>query len=394
MSIDRIFRVRARRLNLREQPGTDARVLVKLDEGQAVARLDDVNRGGWWYVFADTPGEGIYIGHVWSEYLTPAFGAELVAGYAVRPPPVPAPPGEADAPGTDDASDSPERETGGETGVILDSDGSSPPTAGPPPAPAWPDGWNPAIPAARRHSTGNQGRRAGNGCIDRVILHITGTRDFETIIERFTTKSGGASAHYLVMPDGLIHQFVPENLRAFHSGINRTVRSLYQRQDGTWRQYKRYFSWHKGYPADAIFVDSRFAVVPPSRRAEDAVLVTPGHRGEWPDYAYFDRRWGRVAAPVGFTSPNHDPNSNSIGIEIFSIGARDPLADQYTADMYAALGMLVGDLCRRHNLPVSREAVCGHEDVNPVDRWGWDPNQGFDWERLFELARKIDTLVA
>ena len=41
-----------------------------------------------------------------------------------------------------------------------------------------------------------------------------------------------------------------------------------------------------------------------------------------------------------------------------------------------------------------REAVCGHEDVNPIERWGWDPNQGFDWERLFELARKIDTPVA
>ena len=48
MTIDRIFRVRARRLNLRQQPGTEAKVLVTLDEGQALARLDGVDRGGWW----------------------------------------------------------------------------------------------------------------------------------------------------------------------------------------------------------------------------------------------------------------------------------------------------------------------------------------------------------
>jgi len=385
MTIDRIFRVRARRLNLREQPGTEARVLVTLDEGQALARLDDVDRGGWWYVFADTPGEGIFLGHVWSQYLAPAFGAEPVAEQVVQLPSLPVPPDEADRPAAEEDAGSPARDALGGTGVILDA--GAPEEGAAAPEPAWPDGWNPSIPPGRRHVSENQGRRAGQGSIDRVILHITGTRDFEAIVRRFTERSGAASAHYLVMPDGLIHQFVPENLRAFHSGIQRTVRALYARQDGSWRQYKRYFSWHRGYPADAVFLNAANAVLAPSRQASEAVLVMTADRGEWPDYAYFDRRWGRLAVPAGFTAPDHDPNNNSIGIEIFSIGARSPLAEQYSPQMYSALASLVADICRRHRLPVTREAICGHEDVNPVERWGWDPNQGFDWERLFELAR-------
>lgn len=387
MTIDRIFRVKARRLNLRQQPGPEAKVLVTLDEGQALARLDDVDRGGWWYVFADTPGEGIFLGHVWSHYLAPAFAAGQGEEHPLREPAIPLHPDEADTPAEEAGPESPPRDPMGGTGVILDGGAEAPDVSGPAAPAQWPDGWNPSIPAGRRHMSENQGQRAGAGSIDRVILHITGIRDFEAIVRRFTERSGAASAHYLVMPDGLIHQFVPENLRAFHSGINRTVRALYARQDGSWRQYKRYFSWHKGYPADAVFLNAGNGVVAPSRRTSEAVLVMPGHRGDWPDYAYFDRRWGRLAAPVGFTAPDHDPNNNSIGIELFSLGARSPLADQYSADMYSALASLVADICRRHRLPVTRDAVCGHEDVNPVERWGWDPNQGFDWERLFELAR-------
>lgn len=385
MTIDRIFRVRARRLNLRQQPGTEAKVLVTLDEGQALARLDGVDRGGWWYVFADTPGEGIFLGHVWSQYLAPAFGGGEAQAPRLPEPAAVMHPDEADRPADGEDTGSPARDAVGAAGGILDA--GAPGAGEPAPAPAWPDGWNPSVPAGRRHVSENQGQRAGNGSIDRVILHITGIRDFDAIVRRFTERSGAASAHYLVMPDGLVHQFVPENLRAFHSGINRTVRALYARQDGSWRQYKRYFSWHRGYPADAVFLDAANAVVAPSRRASEAVLVMPGHRGEWPDYAYFDRRWGRMAAPVGFTAPGHDPNNNSVGIEIFSVGARSPVADQYSPEMYSALASLVADICRRRGLPLTRDAVCGHEDVNPVERWGWDPNQGFDWERLFELAR-------
>jgi hypothetical protein len=390
MSIDKIFRINVRRLNLREQPGTDSRVLVGLDAGQAVARLDEVDRAGWWYVFVDTPGEGIFLGHVYAQFLRPAF-SDAAAGQAVLGPVVQVPPGEGDAPAMETDDDStPERDAGG-MGTILDGDGTEPPTPTPPAQ--WTDGWNPAIPAELRYKSDNQSPRRGNGRIDRVIIHITGPGPLEKIVERFTVKGNFASAHYLVMPNGQIHQFVPETLRAWHAGINKHVGALYKRGDGSWRNYKRYFDWHKGYPPDAIYLDANGHMVPPSQREKSAVLVTPGHRGEWPDYGYFDRRWGRLPVPVGYT-PGFDPNNNSIGIEVFSVGKQTLDPRQYTDEMYSALGALVGNICQRHRLPISREAVCGHEDVNPVERWGWDPNQGFDWDKLFTLARQSAASVA
>lgn len=381
MSIHKIFRVNVSRLNLRAQPGMDAAVLVKLDAGQAVVRLDDADRAGWWFVFADTPGDGIYAGHVWAEFLRPAFD-QADTGLVEPPHPVPLPEGDVPATDEDGESDSPDRVPEGgmiEFDPVIETPEDE--------APVWTDGWNPAVPPDRRHANGNSGARRGSGAIDRIVIHVTGTLDMKTLVNRFTTSSGGASAHYLVMPDGLIHQFVPENLRAFHSGINSTVRRLYDRRDGSWRHYKRYFSWHKGYPADAIYLDASMRVLTASERGA-AVLVAPGNRGEWADYAYFDRRWGRAPVPLGYSAAGHDPNNHSIGIEILSFGAASHQDDQYTDAMYAALGNLVGDICRRHRLPVQREAVCGHEDVNPVERWGWDPHRGFDWDRLFLIARR------
>lgn len=386
MSIEKIFRVSVRRLNLRAQPTTESGVLAKLDSGQAVVRLDDADRAGWWFVFADTPGDGIYAGHVWADFLSPAFSPQADVLNTTLVQIQPAPREDADQPAldTDDEDASPSREpVGGSTLIDADEPGLTPGAA----ASAWTDGWNPAIPAARRHADGAHGARRASGAIDRIVIHITGTRDLTAVVNAFTRPSGLASAHYLVCPDGHIHQFVAEDCRAFHSGINKAVRQLYKRGDGSWRQYKRYFSWHKGYPADAIYLDAAGQVVLPSRRSSSAVLVVPASRSEWPDYQFFDRRWGRAAQPVGFVADNHDPNNNSIGIEILSIGARTPSPQNYSDDMYPALGALIGDICRRHNLPIQRDTVCGHEDVNTVERWGWDPNQGFDWDKVLQLAR-------
>lgn len=387
MSIEKIFRVNVQRLNLRAQPTTESAVLAKLAAGQAVVRLDDADRAGWWFVFADTPGEGLYVGHVWSAFLTPAF--VLLADDPPEPDIQLPPPamGEADGPvvGDEEPDDSPPREpAGGSLPGDEDPAGEAPSA----PVVVWPDGWNPAIPPERRHP-GAHGDRRGAWAIDRVIIHITGTHSLPDVIRNFTATGSVASAHYLVCPDGALHQFVAEDRRAFHSGIIQTVKALYARADGSWRQYKRYFGWHRGYPADAIFLDGAGGEVPRSQLPGKAALVMRSQRGEWPDYQYFDRRWGRAAKPVGFLSANHDPNNNSIGIEILSVGAQTARPQEYSDEMYAALGALVGDICRRHHLPVQRETVCGHEDVNPVERWGWDPNQGFDWDRLFLLARAV-----
>ncbi len=52
------------RLALRAQPSPDAAVLAELAPDQIVARLDEDDRAGWYYVFADTPGAGAYVGYV------------------------------------------------------------------------------------------------------------------------------------------------------------------------------------------------------------------------------------------------------------------------------------------------------------------------------------------
>lgn len=389
MPTEKIFRVSVRRLNLRAQPANDAGILAKLAAGQAVVRLDDVDRAGWWFVFADTPGDGIFVGHVWAEFLSPAFALQTdFPGDAIMPgsPPLL---DEWDMPEPDPEDDdaSPPREPVG-GGALIDSDDTT--DGAEAEAPAWTSGWNPDVSAERRHVNGAHGARRSNGTIDQVIIHITGTQDLAAVVNTFTKSPGLASAHYLVCPDGAVHQFVAEDQRAFHSGIIKAVRKLYNRGDGSWRQYKRYFSWHKGYPKDAIYLDAAGQVVAPSQRQTSAVLVVPADRSEWPDFQYFDRRWGRLPKPFGYLSDNHDPNNNSIGIEVLSVGARTASSQAYSDEMYSALGALVGDICRRHQLPIQFGTVCGHEDVNPVERWGWDPNQGFDWDKLLRLARLKD----
>jgi hypothetical protein len=68
---DRIFRVTASFLNLREAPGRKARGIAVMRNGQAVARLDTNEWDGWWRIFADIPGQGVYDGYVNAEYLSP-----------------------------------------------------------------------------------------------------------------------------------------------------------------------------------------------------------------------------------------------------------------------------------------------------------------------------------
>jgi hypothetical protein len=80
----RAYIVSADALNLREQPSTEAAVLVRLVRGQAVARLDEVEWGaGWWRVFADTGGDMAFEGYCVARHLSSA-----TAGSAPAPPAV------------------------------------------------------------------------------------------------------------------------------------------------------------------------------------------------------------------------------------------------------------------------------------------------------------------
>lgn len=359
----KIFRVTATSgLNLRSQPNTDAGtdVLVKLETGQAVARLNDVDYDGWYYVFADTPGIGLYTGYVYAQYL------EVISRFAPSNPAEP-------APIVDDDPDDPPRD-------LDETSSSGPPVVAPPTKIKLVDGWDPRIPDERRHVTKKRSNRRGPS-VEHVVLHITGNADFNAV--RNTFMSQPASAHYLVTTAGEIHQFVPETHAAWHSGIQPHIKKLYN--SGDWRKYKRYFGWaghHYDDDGPVVYVDRDFRDLPSKN---GAALVRQADGSDWSAYDYFDRKWGRgpLIYPVGYHPTDRvGINHKSIGIEILSIGSPNPGPPHYTDAMYAALTPLVDEICARHGLTKNKRTVCGHEDVNPVERWGWDPGQGFDWDRV------------
>ena len=125
---------------------------------------------------------------------------------------------------------------------------------------------------------------------------------------------------------------------------------------------------------------SRRQLEPVSRDSGNAALAALPDGAEWTDYAYFDERWGRRGLPIGFEE-SQDPNANTIGIEVLSLGYHEHSSSEYTDAMYTSLSGLIADICVRHGIERVLGPVCGHEDVNPIGRWGWDPNQGFDWSR-------------
>lgn len=79
-----------------------------------------------------------------------------------------------------------------------------------------------------------------------------------------------------------------------------------------------------------------------------------------------------------------DPNNYSIGIETLGFGAKTNDPNIYTPAMYSALHTLVADLSQKYDIPMVKGRVVGHEDVNPVARFGWDPSAGFDWSRVYQ----------
>lgn len=66
-----IFRVAEAGAALHQMADAASPVLVMLTGRQAVARLDDKPDQDWFFVFADTPGEGLYVGFVARKHLRP-----------------------------------------------------------------------------------------------------------------------------------------------------------------------------------------------------------------------------------------------------------------------------------------------------------------------------------
>ncbi len=97
---------------------------------------------------------------------------------------------------------------------------------------------------------------------------------------------------------------------------------------------------------------------------------------------------GRIAQmirelDVGFHAGNRDMNERSIGIEHEGFVDRP---QDFTAEMYAASARLAADICARYGIPVDREHIIGHVEVEGTDHT--DPGPHWDWDRYLKLVRE------
>lgn len=87
-------------------------------------------------------------------------------------------------------------------------------------------------------------------------------------------------------------------------------------------------------------------------------------------------------------------NHYAIGIELMAMGSQEDMAKYLTAEeydgldrsligyteaQYAALRVLLPDICARYGIPYDRAHIIGHEDYRPSKS---DPGELFDWERI------------
>lgn len=158
-----------------------------------------------------------------------------------------------------------------------------------------------------------------------VVLHFTSnvvnnrTDPFNMDALRNLLVKYDVSVHYIIGRDGSVHAFVPEDRVAWHAGA-----------------------------------------------------------GEWANDPKYTNKM----------------NLYSIGIELAAIGSRydmatyltkaeyDQLDDDllgYTDEQYTALKALIEDICSRHNIPMDRDHIIGHEDYSSNKT---DPGELFDWDRI------------
>jgi N-acetylmuramoyl-L-alanine amidase-like protein len=246
-----------------------------------------------------------------------------------------------------------------------------------------PDGWNPLAKNAERDRS-NYARKCK---LTHIVIHCTGNA-YTPSHNRFMTS--GVSPHYLIKLDGTIVQYVKDELRAGHAAIHSFSQARYR--DGTWRKWKR------------------AGIVPAghyNKEGETETTVISGSYSftkiksgaDWKIYAaqeeVFAKRIGS-GSDCDFCGVRHEPklpyhfehearvNDYSIGIEIVHVSG------DYLDVQYAALIRLLANLCETHGIPFDKYHIVGHEDTNPIERWGWDPGTVreatrslFDWQRVF-----------
>ena len=150
-----------------------------------------------------------------------------------------------------------------------------------------------------------------------VVNHFNDPYNYEYVRQTFLDAE--VSIHYLVDREGQIFCFIPEDRSAWHAGY------------GTWLDDEKYTNKMNKY---SIGIE----------------LMGMGTYKEMSGYLH---KWQYEKIPeedLGFTDAQ-----------------------------YASLQALVADICKRHEIPLDRDHVIGHDEFSPKKS---DPGDLFDWSRI------------
>ncbi|QGV78373.1 N-acetylmuramoyl-L-alanine amidase [Streptomyces ficellus] len=114
------------------------------------------------------------------------------------------------------------------------------------------------------------------------------------------------------------------------------------------------------------------------------VFKDPGHGAAT---HYVVRKDGHVAQmirelDVAFHAGDRGMNERSVGIEHEGFVDRP---QDFTDAMYASSARLTAGICARYGIPVDREHIIGHVEVEGTDHT--DPGPHWDWDRYMKLVR-------
>lgn len=115
------------------------------------------------------------------------------------------------------------------------------------------------------------------------------------------------------------------------------------------------------------------------------VFKDPGHGAA---AHYVVRKDGHIAQmirelDVAFHAGNRDMNERSVGIEHEGFVERE---SSFTDAMYRASARLTAGICGRYGIPVDREHIIAHSEVEGTDHT--DPGRYWDWGRYLRLVRE------
>lgn len=191
------------------------------------------------------------------------------------------------------------------------------------------------------------------------VVHGTGESDLIKIL-KFYQSPQGLCPHYVIATDGTAYQTAAESLVAYHAAMPANEAALYRMGWQNW---------------------SRFVWDDKTKTAEHIGGEFVGYRG-WRQQ-WFDRGY---QSPLDLVTKGMT-NRLSIGIELQT--PRKPTAKLYTPEQYRTLADLLKDAGKRNGVPLKRETVLGHSDVNPLRRCNkfgsWDPGWQFDVMYLWDL---------